>query len=286
MGKKNKKIKTEESPPLNPLPTRGEGKKGWGGKLIKTGLFVVLILSIVPIFAAQDQNPEELFRRGNRYYQNGEYENAVEMYKQIIDQDVESGALYFNLGNAYYKLNDSGKARLNYERARRFLQGDEALEENLLLLRERLVDQIERPPQFILSVWWNGFLALFSINMLCWISAGLLWLILIFAVLRIHFRRRGRRDRFQAIFVTLVVIFMLLSLVLVQKIYRLETEKHGIIMDLSATIYAEPSTVATEVFVLHEGTKVSIERQNDNWLEVKLADGRTGWIEQQKLEII
>lgn len=253
---------------------------------MKTGLFVVLILCIVPLAGANDQDPEELFQLGNRYYQNDEYEKAVETYREILNQNIESGALYFNLGNAYYKLNALGKARLNYERARPFLQGDDALEDNLLLLRERLVDQIERPPQFILSVWWNGFLAIFSINMLCWICAGLLWLILIFAALRIYFRRRGRRDRFRSIFVSLVVIFILLSLVLAQKIYRLETEKHGIIMELSATVYAEPSTVSTEVFILHEGTKVSIERQNDSWLELKLADGRTGWIEQQKLEII
>jgi SH3-like domain-containing protein len=88
------------------------------------------------------------------------------------------------------------------------------------------------------------------------------------------------------IFTIILVLFITFTLISLQKIYNLETERFAVIMTPSVTLLAEPKLGGTEVFVLHEGTKVKIERQNQDWYEIRLEDGKTGWIETTKIEII
>jgi len=78
----------------------------------------------------------------------------------------------------------------------------------------------------------------------------------------------------------------LFTLISIQKIYNLETQQYGIIMKSTATSRAEPKAGATEVFMVHEGTKAKIERITNDWYEIRLEDGKTGWLEQSNLEII
>jgi tetratricopeptide (TPR) repeat protein len=245
--------------------------------------FLILIL-IFTTGWAQDQTV--LFKNGNQYYQQGDYQKAIDQYEQILEQGFESGALYFNLGNSYYKLNELGKARLNYERAAEFIQGDEALNENLRILKMRLVDQIEAPPQFFLDTWWNYILNLFSVRALIWIVAILFWVMIASLVFRIYHSTRGHITRGKALFVFSLVVFLIFALISAQKIYKLETEHFAVIMNPSVTLLAEPKIGGTEVFVLHEGTKVKIERRTNEWLEIKLVDGKTGWLTKDNLEVI
>ena len=245
---------------------------------------VVILFVITQIVTAA--NLHNVFDQANQYYQQGEYELAVETYQKIIVEGFESGPLYFNLGNAYYKLGQLGPARLNYERASKYLKNDEALQENLQLISLRLVDQIEPIPQFFLSAVWDQIVDFITIDALIWIVAGLLWLVLIVFSVRYYFRSHGRGDRFKLLFAFIFVIFIFFTLISIQNIYNLESEQYGIIMKSSVTSRAEPKIGATEVFILHEGTKVKIERNTGDWYEVRLADGKTGWLEHTTLEII
>jgi len=250
--------------------------------LIKKLTFFLLVIC-QPIFA---ENWESSFQQGNQFYQNGEYEQAISSYLKIVETGYESGELYFNLGNAYYKIDDLGNARLFYERASHFLEGDESLAENLKLLKMRLVDQIEPPPKFILSVWWDYITNMFNIEILLWIEVILLWILLTGFSVRYFFRSRGRGDRLNVVFTIILVIFIIFTLICLQKIYNLQTERFAVIMMPSVTLLAEPKLGGTEVFVLHEGTKVKIERQNQDWFEIRLEDGKTGWLETKKIKII
>ena len=246
-------------------------------------IFLISFIIVQTVIAA---NLHDVFDQGNQYYQQGEYEQAIETYQKILDEGFESGPLYFNLGNAYYKLGQLGPARLNYERASKFLKNDESLQENMQLLNLRLVDQIEPIPQFFLSQVWFRIIDFITIDALIWIVAGLLWLVLIVFSVRYYFRSRGRGDRLKIVFALIFVIFIFFTLISIQKIYNLENEQYGIIMNSSVTSRAEPKIGATEVFILHEGTKVKIERITGEWFEVRLADGKTGWLERTNLEII
>lgn len=248
-----------------------------------TKVFLSLII-IVQIAFADDLHL--VFDEANLLYQQGKYEQAIDNYQNIIDEGLESGPLYFNLGNAYYKLNQLGAARLNYERATEFLKNDEDLEENINLLKLRLVDQIDPTPKFILNVWWDQIVDFIVIDGLIWIVAGLFWLVIVVFSIRYYYRSRGRGDRLNLIFMSVMTLFILFTLISVQKIYNLETEQYGIIMKSTVTSLAEPKPGATEVFILHEGTKIKIERIANDWFEIRLEDGKTGWLEGSDLEII
>jgi len=246
----------------------------------------ILLITFIVAQVVTAANLHDVFDQGNQYYQQGEYQKAIESYQKILNEGFESGPLYFNLGDAYYKLGELGPARLNYERASKYLKNDESLQENMQLLKLRLVDQIEPVPQLFLSVVWTRVVDFITVDALLWIVAGLLWLVLILFAVRYYFRSRGRGDRFKLLFAFIFVIFIFFTLISIQKIYNLENEQYGIIMKSSVTSRAEPKIGATEVFILHEGTRVKIERITGEWFEVRLADGKTGWLERANLEII
>ena len=124
-------------------------------------LFLISFIIAQSVTAA---NLHDVFNQGNQYYQQGEYEQAIESYQKIIEEGYESGPLYFNLGNAYYKLGQLGPARLYYERASEYLKNDEALQENMQLLNLRLVDQIEPMPQFFLNAVWTHVVDFIAID--------------------------------------------------------------------------------------------------------------------------
>lgn len=246
----------------------------------------VLTFILLMVVLVCGQSWETAFQQGNQYYQQGDYEKAAEEYQKIIIQGYESGELYFNLGNAFFKMNKLGQARLYYERAHNLIEGDEALAENIKLLRMRLIDQIDTPPRFFLTAWWNSIPNLLNIDLLVWIEVGLFWLLLSILGIRQYYQSRGKGKRLNILFNLTVILFVVVTVICIQKIYSLETERHAIIMKSSVTLLAEPKLGGTEVFVLHEGTKVKIERENQNWFEIRLEDGKTGWLEQDKLEII
>ena len=250
---------------------------------------LILKSLLISVFAFQmlfADDLQEKFNAGNQYYQNGQYEQAITQYISIYEAGFESGELYFNLGNAYYKLGQPGMAHLNYQRAKRFLKNDDALDTNISLLKQMLVDKIPVPPRFFLSSWWDSLINFVNMALLTWITVLLLATMLLFFALRRHAIKRGRPGQYRAVFITSVALFVLSSLIYTQKIYKLETEQFGIILKPSATIYAEPNASGTEVFVLHEGTKVEISRFIDAWFEIKLEDGKTGWLAKDNLEII
>ena len=251
--------------------------------LTKRILLLVWIAMVLPVLAA---DPNLLFEQGNQLYQKGEYQQAIEKYQQILKQGYESGELYFNLGNAYYRLNRLGAARLNYERAKKFLKNDEALNKNLSLLKLRLVDKIQSPPHFILSVWWQAVLDVFNLSLITWLTAGLFVFLLFSTALYLYHKRRQRSERFKSLMITGLVLFVIAAFIFSQKIYRAESEQFGVIMNPTVTLYAEPNTGGTEVFVLHEGTRVKIQRRTGDWYEIRLEDGKTGWMQKKYLEII
>ncbi|MBN2426317.1 MAG: tetratricopeptide repeat protein [Calditrichaceae bacterium] len=247
-----------------------------------------VILFIIFIFSTGLASEwESAFEEGNQLYRKGQYEQAIEVYESIIKNGMESGELYYNLGNAYYKTNQIGEARLNYERAAQFLKNDEALKQNLELVKLQLVDQIIIPPKFILIQWWDQLLNVLSLNILTWITILLLFLVLTSSAVLLYLRtRRGRLGSLRMIQRIILIIFIIFLVLLLNKIYVFETEEFAIILKPSVTIHASPDSKGTEVFILHEGTKVRLMRGEENWYEIRLDDGKTGWLEKNNVEKI
>lgn len=249
--------------------------------IFKISLLIIYCLT-GSAFADQAHN---LFEKANQSYHDGDYSAAIKGYENILSGGMESGELYYNLANAYYKLNKLGNARLNYERALIWMENDEAVLQNLSLLKLRLVDQIEEPPRLFISKWWESLLSTFSLPTLGNIVLFLFWTLLISIAIFLHYQKRGR-IKFKSLFNTVLVIWLFALVIWANKIYLFESEIHGVILLSTVTVQAEPSDNTTELFVIHEGTKVKINRSSGDWFEIQLIDGKTGWLKNNALEKI
>ncbi len=243
--------------------------------------FTLLLCISLPLVG----QPKDQFEKANQFYRVGQFEEAIALYEQIIANGFESGDLYFNLGNAYYKTGAYAKSRLNYERSLIWLKGDEDVEKNLEMLKLHLIDQIEPTPKLFLVSWWGTVLNLLDIESFGYLFLIFFWIMLICAALFLHYRKRGQ-TKFKGLFSTFLILTLLLAIIWGNKIYKFETEKYGIILNSTVTIHSGPAEDGTELFVIHEGTKVLIERVTSGWYEIKLEDGKTGWLTQNSLEII
>ncbi|HED09916.1 MAG TPA: hypothetical protein ENJ10_04455 [Caldithrix abyssi] len=250
---------------------------------MKTAMLSLFILLGAMNLRAQD--PYLLFEQANQAYKENDFGKAAGLYEDILKTGLESGEVYYNLGNSYYRMHRPGPARLNYERAKKYLDDDEALRQNLELLILTLPDQIADPPRLFIAEWWDGLVYALGVRSWGWLS--LLLFTILLGALTAFFYRKNRGRNLRTDFIRLVSILWILALIVwLQRLYLAETEHFAVIMDSSITVHAEPATNATELFVLHEGTRVLMERRSGDWELVRLKDGKTGWLPVKSIEKI
>lgn len=218
-------------------------------------------------------------------YSSGDYNAAIAIYEQLCTQG-EAPELYYNLANAYYKNNQMGKAVLNYERALRLDRNYEDAKFNLQLANARIQDKIDPIPQFFLTQWVSSLRALFSSN--AWsIMSVVLFVLMLLGVLGYvlaPYKWMRKTSFFVALFACLFSIATL-CFARAQKQYA-EQHAQAIVLEGSVTVKSSPDESGTELFVVHEGTKVSVKGVLNEWVEVVLADGNVGWIKAQTIERI
>jgi hypothetical protein len=228
------------------------------------------------------QDLDTRFNQANKAYADEDYQQAIELYSNILGEGLESGEVFFNLGNAYYKINDLGRAILNYEKARKYIDGDPALEQNLKLAQLRIVDKIEPIPQLFIVEWWTTLMQIFSLDTLLWLTFTLFSLVALFIMGLLMYSKR--------IFYRLIwiasILFILFFVITTSVIYEFETTKFGVILEKKVSVVSEPDSDGTEVFILHEGTKVKINRTLNDWMEISIPDGKIGWLKQSALAVI
>ena len=239
-------------------------------------LFLTLVA--VPVWG---DSREGLFLQGNRLYEAGDYRKALESYAGIAAMGYESGPLYFNMGNCYYKLGEVGQAILHYERAARLIPGDEDLEINLSLARLKVVDQIPELPRFRLLVLLERLVFYFPRNAL-WILMWSSYAVLASAWILKLLWHRARRFSGKIIWAGALLV-ILSSLCLAGQIRRERESSEAIILAQEARAVSAPGEEGIQVFTLHEGTKVRIQEVSGSWVEALLADGNVGWLKADSL---
>ena len=246
---------------------------------------VAIFLSFIPA-ARGDSSEEEvpsLFRQANALYSQGDYAAAIDQYRQILAAGWESGPLYYNLANAYFKGNNLGRTILNYRKAWNLTPRDPEISKNLEYAREGLRDDIAALPlsvwararrevilQFPLGVWIGISLVLYFLT--------ITWLV---AVLLI----RPLRKKSPPVIKTLGMC-LLISIVLSVLAYSFYRTPRAIILAPSVSVRYGPAETDAAAFELHEGTEVKVVREKDGWLQISLPDGKTGWLPADSLGII
>lgn len=245
-------------------------------KLIRE-LILILIL-IASLWGRTDSELDQLFEQGNAAYQAENYTEAIRLYEDIIAYGYDSGPLYLNLGNAYYRTSQIGLAILSYERAARRMPNDPNVDFNLQLANLSVRDRIEAPPAFFLLRWYRAFVDLLSASGWAIIFSILLLIAITSFAVWLNFDLRRLRRLLRAIFVICGFLSLLTALMLFQK-YHLETaDDQGITISRTVSSLAAPQPGSTELFIIHEGTKVRILDSDGNWFKIELIDGKQGWV--------
>lgn len=231
-------------------------------------------------------NPQSLFNKGNEFYQKGDYVSAIKNYQKILDSGDESAGLYYNLGNCYYKLNRTADAIINYERAKLLAPGDDDIDFNLKIANLRTVDRFQTLPTLFLTDWYNSIENMFSSAGWSAIMTIFLWItVLSVAGYMIVWSVFFRKIFFGTAFIAL--IFSIVSLFFAGRVYNYELNKdQAIVYSPSAYVKSSPDEKSTDLFILHEGTKVKILDTVGDWKKIKLANGSIGWILMKEIEII
>lgn len=248
---------------------------------------IIAIFFLLPLLAGVADEPERLFEQGTQLYQSGQYTEALSAFQRILDSGMEAGPLYYNLGNCYYKLGDIGRAILNYERAARLMPGDEDVRFNLGLANQAIVDQIEGQEDFILIRLWHGFLYLMSVPVFL-VTMGVSYVLtILFLIIRMLTRRSTLRAVVGRLTVLSGIILLVLAFSYVARIQDEKSRVEAIILKDKVDVMSAPlAQGGTEVFVLHEGTKVRLDREQGEWVEIILPDRKVGWVKKEMLEVI
>ncbi|MDR0748802.1 MAG: tetratricopeptide repeat protein [Tannerellaceae bacterium] len=219
-------------------------------------------------------------------YTQGDYNKAIELYEETLESNGASAEIYYNLGNAYYRANRIAPAILNYERALLLDPGDGDIRFNLQMAREKTVDKIEPVGEFFLVKWIYSLQNKGSVD--SWAMLGIVtFLLLIFCLLLFFFSRwvRMKKVGFYLGIVCLLAVIVANVFAKNQK-NEIVNHTHAIVFSPTVTVKSSPDVSGTDLFILHEGTKVFIKSSLGNWKEIELEDGNVGWLPGKDIEII
>jgi len=246
-------------------------------------ILLIIVITVSTVHAQKDgeRDPAYIFYKANALYEDGKYDEAINVYKGLVDQSLESGNLYFNIGNSFFKKGELGKAILNYERAIKLIPGDSDLKSNydFALSQVKNIVPAKSDPfhRKVLNLYRS-----FSMNGLTILLSAAYIVLLSFVFIFFVFKP-GIRHRY--VFTISLLIFFLISLYALSD--RITSQnREAVLIAESSDAQFEPVDNATIHYTIYEGTKVYIVQEKMDWLKIRRQDGKIGWIKKADSEII
>ena len=249
-----------------------------GGKKVSA---IVLLLLLAPMAANAATKAE-----ADSAYVNGNYQKAITQYESLLKQGA-SAEIYYNLGNAYYRTENITRAVLNYERALLLSPGDGDIRFNLQIARSKTIDKIVPESEMFFVTWYRSLVNMMSVD--GWGRTALVSLALVIVLFLVYLFSARVWMQKVGFFGggVLLVLFVVSNFFAWQQRQNLLYRQGAIVVAPSVNVKSTPAQNGTDLFILHEGTKVIItDGSMKNWREVRLADGKKGWIESKKIEVI
>lgn len=247
--------------------------------------FVIILLLFVS-FVSNSQSTDELFKEGNTFYKVEDYNRAMGVYLAIEEKGVESSDLYYNLGNCYYKLNKVAPAIYYYEKALKLNPTNEDAMHNLTFAKRMTLDVIEDLPKTFFQRFSENIIQKYAFDTWALIAVIASFLASLLFLLY-HFSGSSKMKLLYFNTTIFSVFVMLVSVFFAFDNYdTVQKNRTAIIFATKTEVKNAPTNSSEEVFELHEGTKVIILDELDNWKKIKIADGKVGWIYQDDLKEI
>ncbi len=244
-------------------------------------LFVLIGLFTVLLCSAQN---EKLFDQATTAYNTGEYEKAIALYKDILENGAHSAAVYYNLGNSYYKLNQIAESVYFYEKALLLSPNDREIKINLSYAQNMTLDAIGTVPETGISKLYKNITGKLTFDQWAYLAVGAMFAFILLYI-AFYYSNYSARKRWSFIG-SLLALFICIIAVLFAFIQQRDfsAKQPAIIFAEESTIKAEPNETGQQVFLLHEGTKVDILEELNEWNKIRLADGKTGWMLKSELK--
>lgn len=275
---------------------------------MKKILFFILILISVTCFGQDSQNidsiqvndsihagstifsndtPGDITKtEGDSAYIKEDYATAIQVYETLL-KNGEAADVYYNLGNSYYKIGEIAKAVLNYERALLLQPGNNDIRANLEVARAKTIDKVEPVPEVFFVSWTKSLINSMSVD--AWAMWGIISFILF--IVALYFFIFSKLIMWKKAGFISGVIFLIITIC--TNLFASEQKEHlvnrneAIVMNPSVTVRSTPSESGTSLFILHEGRKVSIKDNSmKEWKEIRLEDGKVGWVPTSAIEVI
>jgi len=245
-------------------------------------LYIISFLIFLNGLSAQQA--DSLFVKANRLYQIEKYGEALELYKKIEENKVQSDELFYNIANASYKLNKIAPAIFYFEKALLLNPRNEDAKFNLGFAKRMAIDNIEPLPKTFPQKISDGIIQKLSYNVWAWLTVSFSFLFAILFLLY-HFSYSSGSKRFYFISSAICAFLAFLTIAFSYQNYNyVKTNKHAIIFAEQSDVKSAPSLSSEVSFELHEGAKVQLLESLDNWKKIKLADGKIGWIVEDDLK--
>ncbi len=248
--------------------------------------FISISLVLIPIALFGAENTDSLYISAGKAYTEGGFEEAMETYNGLVELGVESPDLYYNMGNAAFRSNELGFAVLYYEKALKLDPSHEEALRNLAYVSRYKVDQLESVPELFIRGWIRHLYQLFSLHAWSYIALVMFGLVLsgILAYVFSSFMVVKKTGFFVGL--TAFILFVLSLTAASNRHSELLAPDRAVIIHPSVVVKSTPSLSGTDLFVLHEGTKVKTNDRVNGWLEISISDGRVGWIPVESLAVI
>ncbi len=245
-------------------------------------LIIALFSIIIPLSSFADS--KDVFQKGNDYYNNGEYQLAINAFDSLLNNNTESADIYYNLGNSWFKLDNIPKAILYFEKAKKLDPENSDIIYNLELANTRIADKIESIPQFFLKTAWINIRNTFNESQWTKINIALFLFFLGFVVL--YFVIKSKRQIWFSFAILFIILTALSGYIGFQSYKEKTNHNTAIIFTPTIDIKSAPDNKSNTIFILHQGTKVTLLENSAKWQKVRIANGSEGWLMVNNFEKI
>ena len=243
---------------------------------------IIFICFLFLGFAGFSQT-EALFEEANSAYQEGNYQEAINTYEQILDEGEVSAELYFNLGNAHYKLNHVAPSIFYYEKALQLDPTDKDIQNNIEFARNMAIDDIETVEETGMDQWVNELISTFNFS--TWAVLSIVFSVLfvvLFLLYYFSYRPLFKRILFAGAMISIVLCVITIVFAFQQEAY-IQDNQYAIVFQEEIDVRDEPNLRGDASFELHEGTKAKVLEDYQEWYRIELANGAQGWVNKDGL---
>ena len=243
-------------------------------------IFIILFLSL-PLFGVEVET-SKIYENGMDAYRKGQYDLAIQEFESILLDNWDSPELYYNLGNAFYRSGIIAGAVWAFESCLKLSPTHEDAKYNLSLANLKVIDRMDLPEPPIYLEWYLSIKEQFTPS--TWINISL-FIFLIFSII-MRTSHMTSSLILQHLRGSIIVVFFVSLFLTIHSIWTDNSQSLGVIYATKVEAYSEPNVFSTRLFEVHEGLRVSINQAVDDWVEIELLDGKTGWIENNQIRLI